>query len=270
MKRTRRSISILIAVVMILSMSFTVMAEENYSVLTGTVVEVQKYGNLTMSLEPSEFYEASFELGDMVEVTIGDEVLEMPFVTSYSDVDTGSLLLRDSQDNDIVIVAINMGNFSTTYNVEVGDELTFTLSEKEGYLAEYLLHQLSRTYERSDYATDSIFANFRSIATSGINPGVMYRSSSPVNNVLSRASYTDALSKAVGIETVINLADSEEEIEGYMAEEGFDSDYYKSLYEDAVIPDADGAGSVPGAKIPESANVPVASTTETILNGSVR
>lgn len=235
MKRTRRSISILIAIVMILSMSFTAMAEETYSVLTGTVVEVQKYGNLTMSLEPSEFYEAGFELGDMVEVTIGDEVLEMPFVTSYSDVDTGSLLVRDSQDNDIVIVAINMGNFSTTYNAEVGDELTFTLSEKEGYLTEYLLHQLSRTYERYDYATDSIFANFRSIATSGINPGVMYRSSSPVNNVLSRASYADALAEAVGIETIINLADSEEEIEGYMTEEDFDSDYYKSLYEDGKV-----------------------------------
>lgn len=235
MKQMKRSLSLILAAMMILSMVFTASAVEDLPVLNGIVVEVQKYGNLTLDIAPSAFYEAGYELGDVLEMTVGENVLEIPFVTSYSDVDTGSMLVRDDKEENIVVVAINMGNFSTTYDVEAGDELSFSLVEKEGYLSEYLLRQLSRTNVREDYATDSIYANFRSFATEGINSGVVYRSSSPVNNELNRAVYSDAFAEAVGIATVINMADSVEDVEGYMAEDGFQSDYYKSLYEDGKV-----------------------------------
>jgi protein tyrosine/serine phosphatase/S-adenosylmethionine hydrolase len=208
-----------------------IFAADNTQAVAGTVVEVQKYGNLTMDIKPKAFYDAGFALGDILNAATGDKVLKMPFVTSYSDVDTGSLLVRDDQKNNLLVVAINMGNFSTKYNVKVGDTLSFSLSEKSGYLSEYLLRQLKRTNARSDYATDSIFANFRSIATSGIKPAVIYRSSNPINNEIGRAAYADALAKAVGIKTVLNLSDSNKEIEGYFAAPGFNSNYYKSLYE---------------------------------------
>ncbi len=235
MKRIKRRISILVLLLLVLAISFSAVAQENYPVLKGTVNEVQKYGNLTMNLKPSEFYDAGYELGDVLKVTVGDKELQVPFVTSYSDVATKNLLVRDDQDADLIVVAINMGDFAKTYAVEVGDKLTFELAEKEGYLNEYLLHQLSRTNERSDYATDSIYANFRSIATSGLNPGVVYRSSSPINNELNRAEYADALAEAVGIKTVINLADSKEKAEEYMAEQGNKASYYKSLYKDGNV-----------------------------------
>lgn len=213
------------------------LAADNSQTLTGTVVEVQKYGNLTMDLKPKALYDAGFALGDVLTVTVGDNVLSIPFCTSYSDVDTGSLVLRDDQKNNLLVVAINMGNFSTKYNVKVGDTLTFALKEKAGYLSEYLIRQLKRTNVRSDYATDSVFANFRSIATRGIAPGVVYRSSSPINNEIGRAAYADALAKAVGIKTVLNFADSAKDIAGYLAAPGFKSDYYKSLYEaGSVVP----------------------------------
>lgn len=230
MRQFRGKYLVFLLIVMAVSLVFTVNAAAD-DVLKGEVVEVQKYGNLTMDLKPAEFYEAGFELGDLLKVTVGDQELEVPFVTSYSDVDTNSLLVRDDQDANIIVVAINMGDFAKTYNVEVGDEVTFSLLEKEGYLSEYLLHQLERTNKRSDYATDSIYANFRSIATSGINPGVLYRSSSPINNTLNRAQYTDDLTGAVGMKTVINLSDSKEAAEEYMEEQGPKADYYKSLYE---------------------------------------
>ena len=234
MKRYRGKLLVFLLIVMAVSMAFTatVAADE---VLKGEVVEVQKYGNLTMDLKPAEFYEAGFELGDILKVTVGDQELEVPFVTSYSDVDTNSLLVRDDKDANLIVVAINMGDFAETYNVDVGDEVTFSLLEKEGYLSEYLLHQLERTNKRSDYATDSIYANFRSIATTGINAGLLYRSSSPINNTLNRAQYTDDLTEAVGVKTVINLSDSEEAAEEYMAEQGPKADYYKSLYDEGQV-----------------------------------
>src|SRR5690606_15950481 len=116
--------------VMVFSLSITAIAEEAYADVVGTVVEIQKYGNLTMDIKPKALYDAGYELGDILEVTVGDNVLEIPFGTSYSDVDTGNLIVRDDQENDLLVVAINMGNFATTYNVSVGDKVTFSMLEK--------------------------------------------------------------------------------------------------------------------------------------------
>ena len=234
MKSIRKSLLVLAVIMLALTVSFTAFAA-GHNTVEGQVKEVQKYGNLTMDINPSEFYDAGFELGDMLTVTVGEKELEMPFVTDYSDVDTNNLLVRHDKDADIIVVAINMGDFAKTYEVEVGDELSFEMKEKEGYLSGYLLHQLDRTNKRSDYTLDSVYANFRSIATTGINPGVVYRSSSPINNELNRAKYADELSEAVGIETVINLSDSKEKAEEYMAEQSQKSDYYRSLYEDGNV-----------------------------------
>lgn len=232
MKQTKKIISLLlVALVMVFSIPYTAMAADNYPEVSGTVTLVQKYGNLEMDIKPKALYDVGYKTGDILKVTAGDNVIEMPFCTSYSDVDTGSFVVRDDQKNNLLVVAINMGNISTKYNIKAGDKITFSLKEKEGYLAEYMLRQLKRTDVRSDYATNSIFANFRSITTTGIKPAVLYRSSSPVNNELGRAAYSDALAKAVGIGAVLNLADSDEEIKGYFAAEGFSSQYYKSLYE---------------------------------------
>ena len=44
-----------------------------------------------------------------------------------------------------------------------------------------------------------------------------------MNNELGRAAYADALAKANGIQTVMNLADSDALIEGYIAADGFNS-----------------------------------------------
>lgn len=231
MKRAKMIVSLLFVVMMLFSLPLAALAAEGLAELSGTVVEVQKYGNLTMDMKPQALYDAGYELGDILKVTVGDNVLQIPFGTSYSDVDTGSLVARDDKANNLLVVAVNMGNFAAKYHVKVGDKASFSLSEKAGYLAEYLLRQLKRTNLRADYATDSIFANFRAIPTAAIKPAVLYRSSSPVNNELGRAAYSDALAKAVGVATVLNLSDSDQEIQAYCAAPGFNSPYYKSLYE---------------------------------------
>jgi protein tyrosine/serine phosphatase/S-adenosylmethionine hydrolase len=234
MKQAKRIISLLMVAVVMMAFSLSmtaVTAADNNADVVGIVAEVQKYGNLTMDIKPKALYDTGYQLGDILTVTVGANVLKIPFCTSYSDVDTGSLVVRDDKANDLLVVAINMGNFSTKYNVKVGDKVTFALAEKEGYLSEYQLRQLKRTNVRSDYATDSIFANFRSMATTGIKSAVIYRSSSPVNNELGRAAYSNALAKAVGITTVLNLSDSDEEIKGFFGSKDFASDYYKSLYD---------------------------------------
>lgn len=237
MRDVKRIVSALVVFMMVFSMSVPAMAADTADLapVSGMITEVQKYGNITMNIKPKALYDAGYEPGDMLKVTAGSTTLNIPFCTNYSDVDSGSNVVRDDQDNNLLVVATNMGNFSKTYNVKEGDKVTFGLSEKAGYLTEYQIHQLKRSNDRSDYAADSVFANFRSITTTGIKPGVLYRSSSPVNNSIGRAAYADELADAAGIKAAINLADSDEEIKASITSKDFDSPYYKSLYQSGKV-----------------------------------
>lgn len=199
--------------------------------VVGSVAAIEKYGNLDLDIKPETLYIAGLELGDVLDVTVNGQSMEIPFCTAYSDVNTGECVVRDNKESDILVVAINMGNFAGTYGVEEGDIVTFTLAEKAGYLGQYQAHQLERTNERSDYASDEVFANFRAITVGDIAKGVLYRTSSPVNPEIGRAAYADDLIEKAGVKTVVNLADDDKAIQGYFAAEGFDSPYYKGLYE---------------------------------------
>ena len=197
-------------------------------VLTGTVTAVSKYGNITTDLAMADVAAAGLETGDVLTVTVGETTLEAPLGTAYSDVDTGSVIVLADTDTDTLAAAINMGNFSETYGAVEGTVLTFALAEKAGYLEEYEIRNIDslRTNDRADYASDEVFANFRPVVVGDIAEGVLYRSSSPVNPELGRNAYADDLAEAAGIQTVLNLADSQEVMEAY---EGYADTYYATL-----------------------------------------
>lgn len=192
-----------------------------------------KYGNLYCTAKATTFIdELGYDWGDMVTVRFLDKELVLPVVPTYSYVDTGSPAIIVGKDeagkpSGYVSFAINMGNFTSFYGIAektTNEDKTwfwtanegvtfpmaieFELAEKGGYLAEYILHDLTRTNERSDYAalTDEQFANFRRITTTGMGDH-LYRTSNPANNEIGRASYADAAIKAAGVTTVMNLAD---------------------------------------------------------------
>ena len=213
----------------------------------GGVVEIQKYGNIVLDISPSDMIDAGFEYGDVLCLRVNGTTFMVPFCTNYSDVDTGALVARDA---GVLIVAVNMGDFATSNGLAVKEKhedgsytwifpggtgiedikVEITMGEKGGYKDQYLIHQLERTNERADYSSDVVFANFRNISSGEIGKKALYRSSSPVNNELGRAGYADALASMVLVQSVMNLADNNEGIEGYMAQEGYGSPYYKHLY----------------------------------------
>ena len=226
---------------------------EEVKALESSVNDIQKYGNLVLSITKSDMDSIGAEYGDVFTISLGDETLEAPYCTSYSDVDLGNLVLRN--DGDIMILAINMGDFASTYGIatkvtnpdktykwvfEEGKKLedvtlSLVLSGKGEYRDQYLIHQLSRTNDRNDYSSDAVFANFREIKGGNLGSYALYRSSSPVNNEIGRAKYADKLAEESKINTVMNLADSSDAVEGYFKEEGFASPYYKSLYENGQV-----------------------------------
>ena len=226
---------------------------EEAKTLDSSVKDIQKYGNLVLSITKSDMDSIGAEYGDVFTVDLGDQVLEAPYCTSYSDVEIGDLVLRN--DGDGIILAINMGDFASSYGIatkvsnpdktyqwvfEEGKKLeditlSLILTGKGEYRDQYLIHQLSRTNEREDYSSDAVFANFREIVGGDLGSGALFRSSSPVNNEIGRAKYADELVSLNNIRSVMNLADSRETIEGYFKEEDFASPYYKTLYENGQV-----------------------------------
>ncbi len=80
---------------------------------------------------------------------------------------------------------------------------------------------------RADYPnlSDSEFANFRMVKTSGIAPGKLFRSSSPISTWGERNAIADRLSREAGINTFINLADSDS---GMTQHKGYEGSYYST------------------------------------------
>ena len=244
----KKVISLLVTLVLALSLPLAAFAAD-YPTAEGGATEIQKYGNIVLDIASTALTDNGYEYGDVLDITVDGKSYDVPFCTNYSDVDTGKLVLRDNKGT--LILAINMGDFTSTNGIAVKNtaddgSVTWTVSdgrtladikvsigmkEKGGYKDEYLIHQLTRTNERADYATDQIFANFRNIASGKLGKNMLFRSSSPVNNEIGRAAYADDFEEANHINAVLNLADTNEDIDGYFKAEGFDSPYYQMLFD---------------------------------------
>lgn len=80
---------------------------------------------------------------------------------------------------------------------------------------------------REAYPSDEAYANFREVRAGSIAPGVLYRSSSPIDPAQGERRFVaDALAKAAGVATVVNTSDCRFRFKGF---EGFDQTYYASL-----------------------------------------
>ncbi len=216
-----------------------------------TVTEIQKYGNLVLSVSGSDLLAQGYTWGDIVDVTINGQTFEMPVGSNYSDVDQGSMICRvvikEDLGEDYVILAINMGDLATTagiatkekteadpgyvwhYNegVEEPAAVAFAMKEQAGYYDQWVIHQLVRSENREDYPelSDAEYANFRAVKAGKVGEGKLYRSSSPVNPEINRNKEADAAASEAGVKTFVNLADNEETMKGY---EGFAESYYSA------------------------------------------
>ena len=210
-----------------------------------------KYGNLYCDCKAETFInDLGFNWADIVTVTINGQTLDLPVVPTYSYVDAGQPAIIVGMTDETgaptgyVSFAINMGNFTEAYGIATKQtddegnwwwtamegvtfplEVKFELKEKDGYRAQYIMHELGRTNERVDYShlTDEQFANFRAVKTTGMGENKLYRSSSPINPELNRNAYADAAIQAAGVKTIVNLADNQEDAASY---EGYTDSYY--------------------------------------------
>lgn len=104
----KKTLSLLLSLVLMLSLALPASAAETeYPTLEGGVTEIQKYGNIVLDIDPADLKDGGYTYGDLLTVTVNGTGYDMPLCTNYSDVDTGALVLRDSEG--VLIAAINMG-----------------------------------------------------------------------------------------------------------------------------------------------------------------
>ncbi|MBO4383909.1 MAG: tyrosine-protein phosphatase [Clostridia bacterium] len=214
---------------------------KKYPSLNGTIDNINKHGNVTVTLTKAEMADNGYEYGDIVTVTFAENSLDVPYCSSYSDVDAGSAGIFGKPDNDTLVLAVNGGSFAAVYGIAdkktfddgsfewiyregMSEALSFGVSmkTKRGYYDEYVVRQLTYTDERSDYPglSDEEYANFRAVSATGIRANVLFRSSSPIDPDWARRPYADAAAKEHGVNVILDLADDEAALAAY---EGYDS-----------------------------------------------
>lgn len=196
--------------------------------VSGVVTEVDRFGNVHTDIEQSAVEAAGLEVGDMLRITLPEFDVLAPFVRTYGDVDRGDPLARIPREH--IQLAINYGNFAEVFKLEVGSSVEIALVEKGTYLDELEIRNLVRTYDREDYESDEVFANFREVTLGDTAPGRLYRSTHPaMDNAW--GPYANELMREAGIMTAINLSDSDEELE-----KAYDyCDYYRAIGEEGNV-----------------------------------
>ena len=87
-----------------------------------TAISINKFGSLHLNIMHEVLDRWGLQLGEKVSLQFGKHTLNMPFGTTFGDVEKGeALILKD--DYGRMEVALNQGSFSKKYPVRIGDEI---------------------------------------------------------------------------------------------------------------------------------------------------
>lgn len=215
-------------------------AAEEAPVLKGCAIShEERFGGINILIGIEEFGELGFAFGDSMDITFsnGYTMEDIPYYNGYY-TDPGRPLLIGYPGSESICLKINYGDdLWDQAGVTEADTAAVSLAAAGAYKDVQEAMDLQYSNDRDEFSSDEVFANFRSVSCSGIRPDTVYRSASPADNSNGRAAITDRLCKEKGIAFILDLADSEEDIEGYIEAEDFDSPHFLPLYRGGkVIP----------------------------------
>ena len=233
----RRPIAFCLSFVLILLALCACATSGNVALKATPVSHDEKFGGVYIQITDADFLKLGFEYGDSVDVVFsnGTEMRDLPYYNGYY-VDMGQPLLVGYPGYPYIRVGINYGD--DLWVIKQLDEqctATVTLREAAKYLNVQQMNNLEYP-EEQEMLSDVVFANFRAANAGNLKKNILYRSASPCNNEHHRAAVTDRLASQAGIRTILNLSETDDEINAFIAAEDFNSPYFLSLYrEDAVI-----------------------------------
>ncbi|MBQ7064115.1 MAG: tyrosine-protein phosphatase [Firmicutes bacterium] len=196
----------------------------------------EKFGAALLSMNQQEFEGIGFKLGDSCTVQFmnGYKLTDVPYFNGYYVRNGDPVIVAYPGDPYVRITLNNMGIWDTA-GLKEGDTVTIKLEESGKYLATQEALGQMYSFDRAKYPSDEVFCNFREFSEGNLKENFLYRGASPVDNSRNRAPYVDSLLQQNGVKFVIDLADSEEDMKGYISSADFKSAYTKGLYENGSV-----------------------------------
>jgi hypothetical protein len=234
MRKTLRFVLSLFVVAALIGCAST--KTQTYPAFSGSVTAIEKYGHAVTTIKAQDLFDAGYALGDVLTVTYDNGyTFDAPLVAKY-EVDKGQPLVRTEYADGFVACCINYGKMNQVAGIDVGSKVTITMKEPKAYLTEYEIRSLASTNVRGDYSTDEEFANYRMMTGGALKQGILYRGSHPTKKGWSRAPYVSALMEKDGIESIINMSDTETELSGYLDPSNPDASmYYQRLHDEGNV-----------------------------------
>ena len=208
------------------------------------------FGGVYLDATIDQFNNLGFAYGDSVDVVFsnGYELRDIPYFNGYY-VRVGEPLVAGYPGYPHVEVVVNYGApLWDTAGLSENDTATVTLAKAGAYLTTQESFDIAYTNNRSDYASDEQFANFRALSGGSLKPGTAYRSASPVDNEYGRAPYVEDLMKKAGIAYDLDLSDNADEIAKFEQESKAQSvnfSYFNGLQNTGAVGALDLSASYP-------------------------
>ena len=239
--------------------TITKVTEETLSIEGLATIHEPEFGGVYIEITIDDFNKLGFVYGDSIDLEFsnGYKLEDIPYYNGYY-VNAGEPLLIAYPGYDYIKAAINYGEdlwdeadlraglgqspMTPVTNglwlqADLNEHSTASITLREH--GKYRDIQEARDIEYSDfreqYPSDAVFANFRCMTVGNLQDGRIYRGASPCNNQHKRAPYVDKLCEEAGINCMLNLADSDAKIEGYITSDDFNSPYFLSLYNDGKV-----------------------------------
>ncbi|MBQ3262482.1 MAG: tyrosine-protein phosphatase [Oscillospiraceae bacterium] len=241
MKRLQKPISLLLMLCLLCGvMALAGCSGAKAKVLADcAIIHEPEFGGVYISATIDEFNALGYQYGDSVDIAFsnGYTLTDQPYYNGYY-TENGESLLVAYPGYDYIKACINNGDDLWLIAGLTEDETaTVTLNTRGKYLDIQNARDIHYTDAREDYDSDEIFANFRAVSVTGLKENTLYRSASPCDNQHNRAVFVNDLIEAAGVQCILNLADNDEKIAGYLADESFDTPCFRALYEAGnVIP----------------------------------
>ena len=200
----------------------------------------EKYGGVYAEISTDDFNALGFAYGDSLNIAFSNGyVLEdIPYYSGFY-VGIDEPLVYAPHESPRIRITVNYGaNLWETAGLQETDTVTVTLAWAGAYLMVQEALDIAYTDERADYESDIVFANFRALSGGKLKENMVYRSASPVYKGHNRAPYANALMAGAGVQFVLDLSDSDEEITRYLAEDkeqGVDVAHFASLRESGKV-----------------------------------
>jgi S-adenosyl-L-methionine hydrolase (adenosine-forming) len=98
----------------------------NESMITGTIIHVDGYGNLLTNIPGNSAGEAGIEAGSPLKIRLGNHSFNATFAITYSDVARGEWLAMNSSEG-LLQASTNLGNAAATADASAGEPISFFL-----------------------------------------------------------------------------------------------------------------------------------------------